>query len=365
MNHSFYRKPLFIVLIILVLVTNNVYAGGIAPENNDWTQIESVINDYSFEKNSKYCIVESVPIHGFIDDSCQYTLYKLSPYGYAIFYNATNSFMEGCYMSNTFADNIDTTTHFYYGGPGNYYILTNGKYISVIDGNVLSDTEIVLLKQTETRIHYIEQNSIKPFTIPTKSSDYNLITQTVANSYFSTLDKFGNNTNGTCTVLAEAILLGYYDVYVNGSYIVDSLYRDGYGTNEALHQLLCSYVYGSGAQGAIKIRNTKTQINSYISSRGLSTHLHSVYSSQNAAITKAIEKLADGKPVIASMATTYGASINHTVLVYGVTYNQPVGATGIIYSGGGAFKTHYGWHGSSYYAVSVSCSWFYECGYIQ
>ena len=72
-------------------------------------------------------------------------------------------------------------------------------------------------------------------------------------SYFSQLTEYGNNTNNTCTVIAVQMLLGYYDHFINDTF-VDTVYEEGVGTSESFHQLLNSYVYGNSSQGGIRIK---------------------------------------------------------------------------------------------------------------
>lgn len=184
----------------------------------------------------------------------------------------------------------------------------------------------------------------------------------VAYDYFRFLEKFGENESGTCTVLAAAILLGYYDNYVDEDF-VPMQYEDGNGTTEAFHQLLNLYVYGTSPLGGILIRDAVPDINAYLTNQMVLATMVSEYTSQTSAINSMINNLASGAPVIASMGIDYGAAYNHTVLIYSVSYynGDPTGTA--------AVTMHMGWHDSDdegpYKAYVATAGWFYECGYLQ
>lgn len=178
---------------------------------------------------------------------------------------------------------------------------------------------------------------------------------------YTYLSEFGTNTNGTCTVLATAILLGFYDYFYSDEY-VDELYEDGAGTNQAFHHLLNVYVYGNAtpSNGGIYIRNAASKINTYLDNRSVEANFEYAYHLLvTANLTNSIiNKIRAGKPVVASMETIRGAEWNHTVVVYGVTYDtsNPTGTA--------VYTAHMGGHGDGNSEVLLNCSWFYEYGYI-
>ena len=301
-------------------------------------------------------------MRSFVDDAEQYTLYLLDPYGYAILYNETNGFMEGCYSENTFVEEMEDETAYYYGGPGNYYTYDGNCFCSLLTGEVLEQTAIQYIADAEMIVHTNEGAIENTSAISPRGSIENDREVVVAESYFSNLVEYGDNVLGTCTVLAIAILLGYYDEYVNDNYVLDR-YRDGNGTNEDFHQTLINFVYEDDPPGGLFIREALDGINWYLEFYDISSRLHALYSSRGRANNKIVSMLESGYPVVASMSTAYGAPACHTVVVYGAIYNI---STSVMLSG--VYRVHMvaGVEGgAAYRSFSASASWFYECGYIQ
>lgn len=166
---------------------------------------------------------------------------------------------------------------------------------------------------------------------------------------FSQIGEYIERRYSGKTVLAECILLGYYDEYINDNYVY-SFYKDGKGTNEAFHQYMIGLVYGSNEITGKFIRDTVPAVDGYLRRQATQSTLHAVYSSAAVARTQIMDKIIAGYPVVASMGTNYGAKWNHTVVVYGLE--------------GDLFRVHMGWHGTGYYSYYVNLSWFYECGFI-
>ena len=98
-------------------------------------------------------------------------------------------------------------------------------------------------------------------------------------------------------------------------------------------------------------------MNQYLSSVGI----HANYQSQNGAPVSIspviISKLQQNRPVVASTATSYNAEYDHSVVVYGTTYNPNDQFNTAV------FLVHTGWHSDTYKLWSAS--WFYEFGYIS
>ena len=362
------KKSLSVIVIFLYLLL-------LYPSNASTNISEKIINahslianEYSTHPETEYSIIKSKQLKSFNSNST-YTLYTLHPYGYMILFDRTNSLMEACYDAGIEPPiSVDDNNTYYYAGPGNYYQFNNEKFVNVENNKYLLQNQINSLREIETMAQQYEINkfsllfSIKrAVSIISNNSDIASVNSTVSYSvqpsYFSNLTNFGDNQEGTCTIIAAAMLFGYYDVYVNDKY-VSSVYRSGTGTTESFHQLLNSYVYGTGSRGGIKIRDACPGFNNYLTSVSVSSRLYSIYSSPDNARNKIISMLSTGRPVIASMSTTYGADINHSVLVYGATVNasQPVSTA--------TFRTHYGWKDQRYSYV-VSAGWFYECGYLD
>ena len=351
------------IILTLLMVCSLLSYSAVAvvlPEISN-TSLNSTINAYATDKTVSFSSSDSVRLKSFSNDSYTYTMHLLSPYGYAIIYDENGALMEACYAENAAIPfPLNSEKDLYYGGPFNYFLKEGNNYISISDDYVLNSTDIAYIVNRESGA---VSSTIRSGSRSTSVDNLTTVTTSdtssfVAESYFENLTDFGINANGTCTVIASAILLGYYDYYVNDSF-VSSEYEQGNGTSEAFHQLLNNYVYGSQSQGGINIRNALSGLNSYLASRNLTARFQSVYQTANSARSKIISELNSGKPVIASVAETYGAEWNHTVLVYGATYDSsdPL-STAVL-------QFHCGWHSSTADNAHIaSIGWFYECGYI-
>ena len=347
---------LFLSFVLLFSISVRSNAEIASSASND--AVETIINRYSFSDDTQFSIEDSFSLRSFTNNEELYTLYTLNPYGYAIFLNETGDFMEGCYQDNSFAEALQATETYYYGGPGRYYSYKEGCYFSLISDESLVQEDIQILAGVESRVHTTERaNEINP-NGSARGTIENDVSVMVQRSYFEGLTEHGQNVNGTCTVVATAILLGYYANFVNSRF-VPTQYRDGNGTTESFHQLLNSYVYKNNQQGGIYIHDAVSGINSYLSSQGLGYRMQYYNNSIQAnVINKMVSTLTAGRPLIASVGMSYGATYNHTMVIYGVEYNS---TTSIMASA--IFRVYMGWS-APYTAMSISGSWFYECGYI-
>lgn len=332
----------------------------------DIQSAEQVINLYSTNQEIKYSISSQKTILG-ISGNSTYTIYKLKPFGFAILLDETNGLMEACYAENAIVPiDMKSDAQYYYGGPGVYCIRQNGSFLNTFDGEFLSFDDVYYCGQLERSASQYELrksgkiDSKAKFTMT--RSDFS--THTVANNYFAFLDEYGENEHGTCTVIAAAMLLGYYDNFIDENF-VPTQYEEGNGTSEAFHQLLNGYVYGTSALGGIFIHEALPGINAYLTDQTVWARMVSDNSSQTSIINNIIDNLAGGDPVIASMGTHLGATYDHTVLIYSVTYynDDPAGTA--------AVRMNMGWgdtiNDSGQYntAYVTTAGWFYECGYLE
>lgn len=372
-----FRSTICIFLIVCMLIFNgftfqtNIYDR--LPSDVDHDSIADTINNYA-SKEVVYEISYQRNLKNLSDSGDVYTLYILKPYGYAIFLKNTNCMMEACLQPDAkIPIDESKSIDYYYSGPGHYYFKDSGTYRHVTSGYSLSSEMVDDLCDIEARalssvisnlelqssksINAPDQNDICTTETPVQVSEY------VGRSYFQNLRNFGNNTNGTCTIIAIAMLLGYYDYYINDSY-VPTAYEQGDGTNDAFHLYLNNLVYGTQTpSGGIYIRNTTQAINNYLDSKGLTTEFNDeqhLVNYRNLA-NNIILYIKNDMPVIASMETIRGASWDHTVLIYGVTYNTDDPAGTAIYT------AHTGWWPNSTAGTSylLNASWFYECGYLE
>ena len=350
-----------LLLLLLVPPAVSVFSAAAAPAV--LSQEEAVINARSTDKDVSFTVASSVKLKSFATGDFEYTMYTLSPYGYAILCDETGALMEAVFAEDAIAPYpVIYGKTFYYSGPGNYIVLENGIYRSLLTGQALQTTDI----QTFAALEYeVQSTTVRHYRTSAALQQLNVspryggsIAVSAGWDYFSGLSDFGFNTQGTCTVLAAAILFGYFDEYVDNAF-VPSGYEQGNGTSEAFHQYLNDLVYGSNPQGGSYIRDTLNALNQYLSSRGVSERMQSEYSSNYNARYKIITELSDGRPVLASASESLGADWNHTVVVYGAAFDPyyPVETA--------TLEMHTGHHGStSNYRFVASIRWFYECGYI-
>lgn len=351
-------------LVVFSLLLNSTYASGeFTPAASiDVTDIFRVINLYSNDSSITYDISSSIKLKSFSTNDYEYTLYRLTPHGYAIIHNNTGALMEANYSSDAVPPYDLNQRNYYYGGPFNYFKQENGAFVHTTENITINNATINQIASMEQcAISYVNTVHVAPAeTTSISVTSANDTSNSVAAGYFSTLSDFGTNSEGTCTVIAFAILLGYYDNYCNDD-LIASEYEQNSGTTENFHQLLNDYVYGvNGTHGGIFIHDAVSGINSYLSSRNLTMTADSVYSTANNARTKILAELADGNPVVASMAEAYGADWNHSVVVYGATYDSDAPLSSAV------LKFHCGWNQSpSYNEMQASIGWFYECGFIS
>lgn len=353
------------LILSCVLAFSSLFALSVTADAMDTANLTEIINAYS-NKDIVYSISAQKPLKSLSSCKNEYTLYALSPYGYAILYDATGNLMEACYAEGAEAPiEVSSSEVYYYGGPFVYCTYADGVFTNTYDGEVLTAEVLSEASSVEASVKSVQSASLsrsvsnRASTVSTRS----LTTYSVQPSYFSNLTtQFGENLNGTCTVVAAAILFGYYDNYVNDNFVA-TLYEDGVGTTEEFHQLLNDYVYGASSQEGIYIHDALPGLNSYLNTRNVCAVMNSEYSSKTAAINQIISSLQQGHPVIASMATLYGADWDHTVVIYSTNFDSsdPVGTA--------CFQMHLGWYddgvGRSETEFVASASWFYECGYIN
>lgn len=320
-----------------------------------------VINTYSNSNSITYSITNSFPLQS-ISGGTSYTLYELSPYGYAILLNETQSLMEACYVRDSVLPvDIDKEHTIYYGGPGVYCVKQGNAFYNLANNRFIASSDLSDVVQKENYV----QNTQKEYLLltakssTTRGNQRSNFTYSAEYSYFSNLNDFGVNENGTCTIIATQMLLNYYDNYVDDDFIA-AQYEEGNGSSEAFHQLLCDYAYGSNAQGPIYIYEAAPGITSYLHDRKFHYSLESENSSQDDAISKMIITLGNGKPVIASMGTHLDAPWDHSVLVYSVTFDSAAPVESAVLTMNLGVKDA----GADYRSYVASASWFYECGYL-
>ena len=363
------HKPAFILLALLLVfsillptfATTSALNTQYEVDTITTSKICEVINTYSNTNSITYSIINAFPLQS-ISGGTSYTLYQLSPYGYAILLNETQSLMEACYVRNSVLPvDINSDYTIYYGGPGIYCVKQGNEFYNLANDSVLASAELSEIVQMEDYVQNAQKEyySLNVQTNTTRGNQRSTFTYSAGYDYFSSLNDFGINENGTCTVIAAQMLLSYYDNYVDDDFIA-AQYEEGAGSSEAFHQLLCDYAYGSNAQGGIYIHEAASGITNYLHDRHFHYSLESEYSSRDNAISQIIITLGSGKPVIASMGTHLNAPWNHSVLVYSVNFDStnPIGSAVLTMNLGTKDGS------ANQRAYVASASWFYECGYL-
>lgn len=339
-----------------------------------------IVNLYA-ESNEDFSINKFRSINNSLGKAA-YILAELLPYGYALFNNSNCLLLEANFSEGSVAPvPLEDENDYMYVGPSTFAVMEKNNLVLTDNGHSLSAQDVQWVVDFESAINGVDKNQLgyvynsNEIRTPI-SSAISTYTDSVGIAYFPRLNDHGTNTEGTCTVLAAAMLIGYYRHNVNSNYIASQYVTQGSssssaGTTEAFHQLLCTYVYGDGERGGISICNAAEGINNYLNSRPVAGRIVA-NTDKNVKLTQdtMIECITERRPAIASCGKGYGASINHTMLVYGIKYTYrsdveinssslpPVNYNSLMY------RVHYG-HGSSKNDVWVTSAWFYRYGYIS
>ena len=302
----------------------------------------------------------------------KYVCYKLSPYGYAIYNIETDSFEEISPYSTSLPYLFDENMVCYYWGPNNYYYLVNNHYVHTQTGQVITEETVVSLVENEVQKEMYEHQIAYqtddvatcaidgPIVIPDTSYYTHYITN---KRYFTTLlgNDFGYNQNDTCLMVATAILLGYYDVYVNDSFVAD-LFRSGNGTTESFHQY---FIDNTGNAHGCGMQDGMIAINNYLARRPSTGYTaYSVIGDHSLVYVKVASQIKAGFPVMTGMFHSYNDNcpLDHYNITYGYTIedNNMSGRIAGIY-----YHVHQGWKYSSENLQTINYAWFADAIYLS
>lgn len=96
------------LILSCVLALSSLFALSVTADAMDTANLTEIINAYS-NKDTAFSISGQKSLKSLSSGEYEYTLYALSPYGYAILYNATGNLMEACYAEGSEAP-IDVTS---------------------------------------------------------------------------------------------------------------------------------------------------------------------------------------------------------------------------------------------------------------
>lgn len=271
-SFGFYLVALFIITSVLISLSINIDAAW-AKEDDIIYKVEDIAD--FIQQNQE---VESEEI---INDfyGNDFKLYEISPIGYAIYSvkEYSSIFIEGSYeVHSPYYKYMQNQK--YYGGPGEYYVITDNRIKNIISDKYI-DKDNVVSEYCVASSFYEEQtievqssfpSTPTPGKTETDTSGFTLIKN---HNYFENLTEFPENEKGTCGLVGICMLLGYLDTFVDSRYITNDNYKNGNGTTQAFHDFLfdkCMYtVLGLGGSDGYPMagyelkQTTRYYINNY------------------------------------------------------------------------------------------------------
>lgn len=351
-NKGFRRLALLMAFLLLFSSMHlGASAAGISPNLRSESEAISYVEDYANDisvGDEKYHITTSIPINSFTSGK-SYILYSFAPNGYAI-YDEVSGVVEEMMLDTKNPYSDVKGEKLLYGGPMNYIAEINGKLISISDNKELREEDVKVVTDMEQAT---VKNRAEMRAIPTTVNIRNMS----SSSYFTSQlgDRFGNNTSGTCTHIACAIMLGFYNYYVNTQF-VPTAYENGCGTTESFHVLLQSYL-GSGPSG---LANAANGLDSYFSSIYFtSPQVYYDIGNHNTVFTRVYNNVYNNRPTVVAMFKSYNpdCTMNHSVVAYG--YREELHGQELTSA---AYFVHNGWHSTK--TGTYAWDWFADDLYI-
>ncbi len=315
---------------------------------------------------SKFTVSEVYTLNKF-SSSNSYTLFLFEEGGHAVYDNLTETVEELCVEGNSLSDKLNSYGDYYYAGPGNFIVKQNENFYDLNTNIQLSPADVSAVSALETSVQNVR---IAEKVITAKNARALVPEESTTNYfldnvlYFYELEsesQFGTNQNGTCTHIACAIMLGYYDYYVNDD-LVQSMYHyvenneRAPGTIQAFHLFLQNFL-GTSSCG---LEAASSGLNFYIDIMNLSNDFSVEYLLNNYSnvFSTVVREINENRPAVIAMFESYGASMNHSVTVYG--YRESISP----YTG--ATRTYYvqtGW--GEPLRSAYSHTWFADVLYIE
>ena len=365
MKCRFRAVSLLIVTVMLVAIIAPAYAS----TGNDFTWIAeyamSILNN-----EIQYSVKAVRNVKSSLDENI-YMFVAFSPYGYAIYNANTGGFEEIAPYAAEMPYNLETEHDLYYLGPNNYYFASDNYLINTSSGCGIASADLEIF-QSAQRAKEAQEAAVRGESsgsstcaiyepVPLVRSFDHYIEES---NYFTSLlaDDFGNNTLGTCTIIATAILLGYYDVYVDDKF-VDDLYRSGYGTTEDFHQLMRGFICPNGTSAGIQ--DAASGLMRYLASKNIYIGIVGTRIGDHSAVFEVVEEqIQQGRPVVTAMFRSYNA--NCTMDHSNVTYGYSVIVDGVTLEPMGIYyHVHNGWKGSNQNLMTYNYAWFADAMYLD
>ena len=224
MRKANYYSKLFmgtaIVVIFAMVVT--VLAFAFAPlkqtvaEVNENDSIEDFIDAFSVPGD----IEATKTLTDFAGN--EFLLYEIDSEAYAIYsIGETQRFIEGSDRGYSPIHSY-LSEEIYYLGPFTYLLRDDDELVDVLDGTVYAYSDMVGAAYDYEQVvdRYMENVSEEPAISPMSYHDsgYTYVDNA---QYFENIVNYPANTNNSCGLTALAILLGYYDTYVNDGFVAD------------------------------------------------------------------------------------------------------------------------------------------------
>jgi len=319
-------KRIFVIMLLLLSTTlssNNIAYAKDIHDNSIVNETEQILVKYKE-------ILESVGLTGEYNRIELYNMNSISQWymyyndsSYLILDINSGKIMEYGYETRQPYDGY-LGSKLYYGGPLCYSVEKNGQYLEIRENKTYSTIPTikgVRFLNNEDKISLSNENNQLLNYTPS-----GIVGQKNVASYYSYIQRpaFGNNTNGTCSAVATAVVLTYLDRYRAAAYVPSSNYRspdlegekynaDKYANAERLHQLLVSSGMGTMSY-ADRIRSSVANYkNKYLSNTTLSVDWQ-LFKSNPTYITNQIDKNIPG--MITTTVFTSGYNF-HTMAVYG------------------------------------------------
>lgn len=364
-------------------VSETISDANIFAEQRKLQLLNSFVSNMNVEYASNVVYNNQKNLHDFAGNN--YTLTECSPIGYMITCDDSAELVE--YSATSPSPYLNYNSNLYYGGPTKYFVLHGDNYIHTITNETTNATALnAALYPVSTSLHeslvqdvntlaldYIQnaaQSPIQPYTYTSgnftyvNNADYfkNLSSSESPYSAFGykmgyTTYTLNGETYGLCGFIAANILLGYYDTFVDGSFITSNCMA-GSGVNRYFSNISLTtelVQIGQALNVPITVGTTSTSIrrvlNQYFDNHNINAGSYDMVVPFFSGTTLK-NKINDNIPVIlfGSMydpsSSIIASWVAHAVVVYGYCKNS----SGINNWG---FMAHYGWPNYTQVTVNV------------
>lgn len=301
-------------------------------------------------------------------DDNAYTLFELSPIGYAIYHIASGKYVE--YAEDSYSPYLGYNSNLYYGGGMQYYCLQNNEFKHTLKSDLSIPTSSITEMAIDSRemsnafCNNVSSENLSYINDGTNSGDIaairgivaqkdSLLTRTTTarigmTTFFpalSTSTQMGYRGGGVCGYIATNLILGYnyfafdYGLISNGSFVdFNNKTMNGPGLTNRLLELAGEDPSGTNFSGTY----------SYDMFVVIGAYLNEVFNTEPWTYswyflnTNVKSTLDDGYPVVifGSLKQPNGASgnINHAVVAYDYANYGFLNASR-------KYRVHYGWSG--------------------